>query len=98
MRMLLIMYGGPNPQRLSSLLEQHRVRGYTELEHAKGTGASGRREGTRAWPGDSTLFFTIVPDERVDELDAALRDEAARLQAEDGSRLHAAVIPVERFF
>ncbi len=97
MRMLLIMYGGPSPQRLTSLLEQHHVRGYTELEHAKGAGASGRREGSRAWPGDSTLFFTIVPDERVAELQEALREEAAHLEAED-ARLHTAVIPVENFF
>ena len=98
MRMLLIVYGGPNPQRLASLLETHRVKGYTEVEHARGAGASGRREGTRAWPGDSTVFFSIVPDERVDELETALREEAAHLEADDGSRLHVAILPVERFF
>ena len=96
MKMLLILYSGPDPDRISSMLEEHRVTGWTELDHAHGVGRTGRLEGSRAWPGDTTLFFTVIEDERAGVLTAALRQRGDH--AEQGERLHAMVLPVESFF
>ena len=96
MKLLLIVYTGSNSRLVPDLLETHHAGGYTRLEQAHGTGASGRREGTRAWPGGAHVHFSVVPDERVGELTGALRDEAGRLEA--GERLHVAVLPTETFF
>jgi hypothetical protein len=78
------------------LLEEHQAGGYTRLTPAYGAGETGKREGTRAWPGGADVYFTIVPGERVPELTAALRGEADRL--DEGERLHVAVLPTETFF
>ena len=95
MKMLMLVYSGANPNRVSSLLEIHRAGGWTEFEGVHGAGASGRREGTRAWPGSSSLWVSVVPDESAPDLVGALRDESGRLPA--GERLHVAVLPVETF-
>jgi hypothetical protein len=96
MKLLLIVYSGPSPSRITSLFETHRVNGWTELDHAHGAGATGRREGTRAWPGESSLFFTAIDDSPCHELKAALREEQERL--DEGERLHVLSLPVEDFF
>ena len=96
MKLLLIVYSGPSPNRIPSLLEAQHVDGWTELDHAHGAGTTGRREGSRAWPGESSLFFTAIEAERVDGLKDALRAEQERL--EGGERLHVLSMPVDDFF
>ena len=96
MKLLMIVYSGPSPDRITGFFETHEVQGWTELDHAHGAGASGRREGTRAWPGESALFFTVVERTRCEELKASLRAEQDRL--EGGERLHVVTLPVEDFF
>ena len=96
MKMLMLVYSGSSPRRISSLLDAHHAGGYTEFRNTHGAGSSGRREGSRAWPGESTLYVSVLPAERTDELVATLRDESTRLPA--GERLHVAVLPTETFF
>ena len=96
MKLLLIVYSGPSPNRITSLFDTHHVSGWTELDHAHGAGTSGRREGTRAWPGESSLFFTAIEDDPCSQLKGALREEQERLG--HGERLHVLSLPVEDFF
>ena len=96
MKLLLIVYTGMNSRLVPELLEAHRAGGYTRLEQAHGAGSSGRRHGTRAWPGAAEVYFSIVPEENVSELTDALKGETARL--EEGERLHVAVLPTDSFF
>ena len=94
--MLIVVYSGSNPHRISSLLDSHHAGGYTEFRNAHGAGATGRREGSRAWPGESTIFFSVVPADQSIELVETLRSEGARLPA--GERVHVAVMATETFF
>ena len=94
--MLMLVYSGTDPRRISSVLDEHHAGGYTEFRGVYGVGAIGRREGSRAWPGDSTLFVSVVPASAASHLSEALRKEAGRLPA--GERLHVAVLPTETFF
>ncbi len=96
MKMLMVVYSGSEPQRISSLLDRHHTAGYTEFRNAHGVGRTGRRDGSRAWPGDSTLFVSIVPSPTSDELVRTLRDASEHLPP--GERLHVAVLPSETFF
>ena len=96
MKMLMVVYSGSSPKRISSLLDRHHAGGYTEFQNGHGAGSTGRREGSRAWPGESTLWFSVTSGPQSDELTRALRDEQARLPA--GERLHVAVLPTESFF
>jgi hypothetical protein len=96
MKMLMVVYTGTNPQRVSSLLDRHHAGGYTEFRNAHGAGRTGRRDGSRAWPGESTLFVSIIPARQSEELVEGLRAETTALPP--GERLHVAVLPAESFF
>ena len=96
MKMLMMVYSGSSPQRISSLLDAHHAGGYTEFRNAHGAGSTGRRDGSRAWPGDSTLFVSVLPADRSDELVKVLRAQTAHLPP--GERLHVAVLPTDTFF
>jgi hypothetical protein len=96
MKLLLIIYGGADRQWVPELLEQNGADGYTELRQVHGAGTTGRREGTRAWPGDAAIYFSIVPETRAAELTELLRTRAAGLPGAE--RLHVAVMPTETFF
>ena len=94
--MLIVVYSGSNPHLISSLLDGHHAGGYTEFRNAHGAGSTGKREGSRAWPGESTLFFSVIPADQSADLVAALRDASGRLP--HGERIHVAVVPAETFF
>ena len=96
MRMLMVVYSGSSPQRISSLLDAHHAGGYTEFRNAHGVGGTGKRDGSRAWPGESTLFVTVVPEPQSEELVEYAARETPRLPA--GERLHVAVLPTIAFF
>ena len=95
MKLLIVIYSGANRELVPALFDQHSVSGYTEVGHAHGHGHTGRREGTRAWPADSVVYFSIVPSEKVPELTRAFHSVATQGDAE---RLHVAVMPTEDFF
>lgn len=96
MKMLMVVYSGSHPQRITSLLDRHHAEGYTEFRNTHGQGRSGKREGSRAWPGESTLWVSIVPEPRARELMESLREESSSLPA--GERVHVAMLPTESFF
>ena len=96
MKMLMVVYSGSSPQRISSLLDAHHAGGYTEFRNAHGVGSTGTRDGSRAWPGESTLWVSVVPEPASEELVGTLRDETSRLPL--GERLHVAVLPTDVFF
>jgi hypothetical protein len=96
MKMFLLMYSGPRPERVHEILERHDVHRFTSYSGGHGAGTTGRREGTRAWPGETTTVLSVVPAANADAIAAALEQEAEALPA--GERLHLAVMPIERFF
>jgi hypothetical protein len=96
MRMLVVIYGGPRPDLVPDLLNREGAIGWTQLSNAHGAGRSGRHEGTRAWPGESQVFFTVAEDAAIHALSGVLRDLAG--SARPGERLHVAELPVEQFF
>jgi len=95
MKTLLIVYSGPDSRDVERLLDEHEAGGYTEIGPARGAGRSGRREGTRAWPGASTVFMSVVPTDRVESLTSALVAFRASLAPSD--RLHIVVLPTDSF-
>jgi len=96
MRMFVLMYSGPAPKRVEQILERHDVHAWTSYTGGTGAGTTGRHEGSRAWPGETTTVLSVVPVTRAEALAAALEQEADALPS--GERLHLAVLPIERFF
>jgi hypothetical protein len=96
MKLLLIIYSGSDRHLVPGLLDQYDAGGFSEMPRVHGAGSTGRRAGTRAWPGDASIYFSVVPAERADALTAAMKQAADNLA--EGERLHAAVMPIEEFF
>jgi hypothetical protein len=96
MKMLMVVYSGATPNRVTSLLDRYHAGGYTEFRNARGAGSTGRRDGSRAWPGDSTLIVSVLPAQQADEVVETLRAETSQLPV--GDRLHVAVLPTDTFF
>ncbi len=94
MRLVVVIYSGVSAERVSETLDRVGA-GYTRLDGAHGSGMTGRREGTRAWPGGNTVWFTAVPAESADALTSAIATTAGTLPV--GERLRAVVLPVEAF-
>ncbi len=94
MKLVLFLYAGPNRDRLHELIRALDITAHTDLGRVYGSGASGRYEGSRAFPGDGHAMFAVLEDERA----AALRDEIPpfRDSLPPGERLHAFVLPVEQ--
>lgn len=96
MKLFLLMYSGPRPERVPEILERHDVHRWTGYAGGHGAGETGKRAGTRAWPGETTTVLSVVPAANADRIAAALEQEAEALP--EGERLHLAVLPIERFF
>ena len=68
MKLLMIIVESAYKEELEVLLNRNRVIGYTEIPRVHGVGTSGVRMGSRAFPRTSSLFFTVVPDDQVQNL------------------------------
>jgi len=72
MQMLMIIAESEHREKIESALSDHHVLGYTEIPTVYGTGRTGPRLGSRAFPETSSIIFTVVEAERIPELRAAL--------------------------
>lgn len=73
MKLLMIIVDSSCKEELEVLLGRTHVGGYTEIPAAHGVGDTGTRMGSSAFPKTSSIFFTVLPEDRV----KALRDEIA---------------------
>lgn len=80
MKVLLIFVDSDHAEDVARLLEKSDVPGYSEFPHVRGKGESGRKMGTRAFPGSSTLYFVALPDGTC----KGLCDDLKALQFEKG--------------
>ena len=93
MKMIMIICPDARREDIRALIEQHDVHAFSELKDVTGEGVTGKRMGTRIWPGKSTLLFTVLPDDKKDKLLAALKTCTKELYPGEG--LRAFVLPVE---
>jgi hypothetical protein len=80
MKLLLIVVDADHAPDVERVLEASHVPGYTEVPNALGKGRTGRKLGTRAFPGSSTMYFAALPDGECH----GLCDELRRLKASTG--------------
>jgi nitrogen regulatory protein PII len=93
MKMVMVICPDARRDEIREIVAQHAVHAFSELKDVTGEGATGKRMGTRAWPGTSRLLFTVLDDEKKDALLAALQTCSRELYPGEG--LRAFVLPVE---
>ena len=80
MKLLLIVVDSDHATDVEGVLEASHVPGYTEVPNALGKGHTGRKLGTRAFPGSSAMYFAALPDGEC----RSLCDELRRLKESKG--------------
>lgn len=93
MKLLMIICPEGRRDQITATVEQHGVHAFTEVRQVKGEGITGKRFGTHAWPGELVLLFSIVSDEKKDELVKALRQCQKDLFPNEGMK--AFILPAE---
>ncbi|MFN7950831.1 MAG: hypothetical protein U0610_03820 [bacterium] len=94
MKLIVAMCSTSRSDELHQVLLDLGVEGYTEIGALTGAGKTGRKLGTRMFPGTTTMTWTVVPDDRVDAIMSALGALAERCYPAEG--LHAFVLCIER--
>jgi hypothetical protein len=84
MKLLMIMVDSNHQEDVERILDAHDVPGYTELPNVLGKGVSGRKLGSRAFPGSNTLYFTVIGADTCKTLCAELHALDARCGPEEG--------------
>lgn len=80
MNMLLIFVDANHADDVEQILDESDVPGYSAFPNVLGKGKTGRKLGTRAFPGSSTLYFVVLPDGEC----AGLCDRLKALQHQKG--------------
>ncbi|MBI2114781.1 MAG: hypothetical protein HYT85_06825 [candidate division NC10 bacterium] len=98
MKLVLIVFNFIYDEPMRAMIERLRIPGFTEVPKVFGTGESGKRFGTHAFPGHDTMLLAVVPEERVgsflDEIAAFKRGLTDRAKRHGG--IKAFVLPVEQ--
>ena len=80
MKAIFIAYNQAYGTEIAELLESFDQRGYTQWMDINGIGGIDGEPhlGNHAWPTQNNAILTVVPDEKVEEITAALKkkDEA----------------------
>jgi hypothetical protein len=77
LQMLMIVVESTHKEKVETALTDRRVLGYTEIPTVYGSGRTGMRLGSRAFPETSSIIFTVVEQGKVDELLAAIDSSCA---------------------
>jgi len=65
MKMLMAIIDDRRKEELELLLQREGVTGWSEIPHVRGTGGTGPRLGSAAFPGASAMIQVLVEDERL---------------------------------
>ncbi len=98
MKLVLIVFNFIYDEPIRAIIERLRVPGFTEVHRVFGTGESGKRFGTHAFPGHDTMLLTVLSEAQVDPLLEELRQFKQGLaeRAKRHGGIKAFVLPVER--
>jgi hypothetical protein len=84
MKLLMILVDSNHQEDVEKILEAHRVPGYTEVPNVLGKGESGRKLGSRAFPGSSNMYLTALDGGTCETLCADLKALDERAGPEEG--------------
>jgi len=95
MKLILLVLNQAIEDEVLKIFEDLGIRGYTKISDVYGQGSNKGEPhlGTHVWPEINTLIFTVVLDEKVENLIKAIENLNSRFEEEG---LHAFVLNVEK--
>lgn len=98
MKLVLIVFNFIYDDAVRTIIERLKIPGFTEVPRVFGTGESGKRFETHAFPGHDTMLLTVLPEAQLqpllDEIAQFKQGLADRSKRQAG--LKAFVLPVEQ--
>jgi hypothetical protein len=89
MKLVLLVFNFIYDDSVRAIMERLHLPGFTEVPRVFGTGESGRRFGTHAFPGHDTMILTVLPELQVEPLLAEIRQFKAGIA--DRARRHGGI-------
>ena len=93
MKLIMVLVPSECLEGVQEVIERHEIHAYTEIPRVLGAGGSGRKLGTRAFPGTSSMFLVIVKAEEAHKVIDAVREYACESACSEGIRAFA--VPAE---
>lgn len=88
MKLLLIYVDSDHAKDVEAILDEYGVPGYSTFPNVLGKGKSGRKLGTRAFPGSSTLYFVGIGDDGCHGLCDRLKELQQQAGPEEGLKAY----------
>ena len=86
MKMVLMIVDAGHADDIKRILQDCDVPGYSELPEVLGKGSTGKKLGSRAFPGSSTLFMVALEEHCVDQLNEKLAELRETRGSSEGLR------------
>ena len=77
MKMVMMIVDSDHAEEIEQMCKECDVPGYSKIPDVLGMGTTGKKQGSRAFPGSSTLYFAALNDDCLEPLKqklTALRD------------------------
>ena len=78
MKMLMIITASECREDVEAFLKEQEVPGYTEIPTVYGEGHTGPKFGSWAYPGASTIIFSVIRSERFNEVMQRIKDYCSK--------------------
>ena len=79
MKMVMISYNRAINSEIMEILEKRGIESYTKWANVQGKGkTSGPHFGSEVWPGENSVIFTAVEDEKANDLLASVKELRAK--------------------
>ncbi len=98
MQMLMIIMKESIEEDVRALLRKHEVTAFTEINEATGQGEAGATLHSLSWPGFNNVILAAMPEEKTNQVIAALVKYRDRLEEKQQGRkvpLRAFSLPCE---
>ena len=81
---VMVLFDSELRTEMFVLLELAGVRNYTHLTNLHGSSATGKKEGTVAWPGTNEILLLILTEDERSKLKSIVTDFRARRKTPPG--------------
>ena len=88
MKLLMIFVDGAHADDVQTLLEEGEAAGFSRFPNITGKGTTGRKLGTRAFPGSSELFVTVIDEHRCTPFVSRLEELRNERGAHEGLKVY----------
>jgi hypothetical protein len=86
MKLLMIIADSALDEQVRVILHAEGLSGYSEIPDVLGSGVTGEKRGSRAFPGANNMYFTVASRSQVERIVSTLRSVSSEHEPPDTIR------------